>query len=145
MAAHAVAGAGDRDGEAFGLRAGEEGRKLSLGITGVRAQYFENEDLLFYVPEAYDRFGASLAVGDFSNDGRLDVVQPADIAAKAASLARCGARHGAQLWEPYQLFPAPGGLLEWAGSEYAESFHKMRALVRAIEVAESIEIAEAGQ
>jgi anthranilate synthase component 1 len=29
--------------------------------------------------------------------------------------------------------------------EYAESFHKMRALVRAIELAESIEIAEAGQ
>jgi hypothetical protein len=27
------------------------------------------------------------------------------------------------LWEPYQLFPTPGGLLQWAGSVQADNFY----------------------
>ena len=44
-----------------------------VGLSTVRSQYFENEDLLFYVPEAYDRFGAALAAGDFNGDGADDL------------------------------------------------------------------------
>ncbi|MFE4957897.1 hypothetical protein ACFRCW_28455 [Streptomyces sp. NPDC056653] len=38
-------------------------------------------------------------------------------------LAEWARAHGNSLWEPYDLFPAPGGLLEWAGSEQADRFY----------------------
>ncbi len=44
-----------------------------VGLSSVRSQYFENENLLFYVPEAYDAFGAALATGDFNGDGADDL------------------------------------------------------------------------
>ncbi len=44
-----------------------------VGLSSVRSQYFENEDLLFYVPEPYDAFGAALATGDFNGDGADDL------------------------------------------------------------------------
>ena len=44
-----------------------------VGLSSVRSQYFENEDLLFYVPEAFDNFGAALATGDFNGDGADDL------------------------------------------------------------------------
>lgn len=45
----------------------------SIGLSSVRAQSFENEDLLFFVPENADRFGWSFASGDFNNDGYADL------------------------------------------------------------------------
>src|SRR6186997_262880 len=44
-----------------------------VGISSVGSQYFENENLLFYVPEAGDSFGAALATGDFNGDGADDL------------------------------------------------------------------------
>ncbi len=45
----------------------------SVGLSSVRAQSFENEDLLFFVPETADRFGWSFASGDFNGDGYADL------------------------------------------------------------------------
>ncbi len=45
----------------------------SVGLSSVRAQSFENEDLLFFVPEVADRFGWSFASGDFNGDGYADL------------------------------------------------------------------------
>ena len=44
-----------------------------VGLSSVRSQYFENENLLFFVPEAVDNFGAALATGDFNGDGADDL------------------------------------------------------------------------
>ena len=44
-----------------------------VGLSSVRSQYFENENLLFYVPESFDNFGAALATGDFNGDGADDL------------------------------------------------------------------------
>ena len=44
-----------------------------VGLSSVRSQYFVNEDLLFYVPETLDAFGAALATGDFNGDGADDL------------------------------------------------------------------------
>ena len=45
----------------------------TVGLSGVGAQRFENEDLLFYEPETNDRFAYSLASGDFNGDGADDL------------------------------------------------------------------------
>jgi len=44
-----------------------------IGLSSLEAQRFGNENLLFYVPEADDRFAQSLAVGDFNGDGADDL------------------------------------------------------------------------
>jgi hypothetical protein len=44
-----------------------------VGLSSVRSQYFTNENLLFYVPESFDNFGAALAAGDFNGDGADDL------------------------------------------------------------------------
>jgi hypothetical protein len=44
-----------------------------VGLSTVRSQYFVNENLLFYVPEPFDNFGAALATGDFNGDGADDL------------------------------------------------------------------------
>ncbi len=44
-----------------------------VGLSTVRSQYFVNEDLLFFVPEPSDGFGAALATGDFNGDGADDL------------------------------------------------------------------------
>ncbi|MFD3343314.1 hypothetical protein ACFWVW_29700 [Streptomyces anthocyanicus] len=31
--------------------------------------------------------------------------------------------HGSRLWEPYPVYPAPGGLLQWASTEQADGFY----------------------
>jgi hypothetical protein len=45
----------------------------AIGLSPYRAQRFENERILLYFPAAADRFGASLAVGDFNGDGADDL------------------------------------------------------------------------
>ncbi|MEO8197706.1 MAG: FG-GAP repeat protein [Thermoanaerobaculia bacterium] len=45
----------------------------AVGLSSVRAQSFQNEDLLFFQPEAGDRFGWSFASGDFNGDGYADL------------------------------------------------------------------------
>ena len=47
--------------------------QAAIGLSSVRAQGFQNEDLLFYAPADGDRFGWSLASGDFNGDGKLDI------------------------------------------------------------------------
>ena len=42
-------------------------------FSSVRVQRFDNEDLLFFVPEEGDRFATSLAAGDFNGDGVEDL------------------------------------------------------------------------
>ena len=49
------------------------GASLSAGLSSVRAQTFENENLLFYAPEPGDLFGFALATGDFNGDGADDL------------------------------------------------------------------------
>ncbi len=45
----------------------------SIGLSSVGSQLFENENLFFYVPEVGDRFGWSVAAGDFNGDGVQDL------------------------------------------------------------------------
>jgi hypothetical protein len=55
---------------------GGSAQALPIGFTGVstvRSQGFENENLLFYVPATNDHFGAALATGDFNGDGADDL------------------------------------------------------------------------
>jgi hypothetical protein len=44
-----------------------------VGLSSVRAQSFENEDLLFFEPEYADLFGFAFASGDFNGDGYPDL------------------------------------------------------------------------
>ena len=44
-----------------------------VGLSGVGAQRFDNEDLVEFVPEAGDNFAWALAAGDFDGDGAEDL------------------------------------------------------------------------
>ncbi|WP_405478890.1 hypothetical protein [Streptomyces sp. NBC_00009] len=46
-----------------------------------------------------------------------------DFVEHAEYLAGFAARSGTSLWEPYGIYPAPGGLLEWGSSEQADQFY----------------------
>jgi len=48
-------------------------QSTSIGLSTVRAQRFEDENLLFYVPAPGDHFGTALATGDFNGDGAEDL------------------------------------------------------------------------
>jgi len=72
---------------------------LPVGLSSVRAQTFENENLLFYAPEQGDLFGFALATGDFNGDGAEDLATgiPLDdglfgspIVDMGAVVVRCG-------------------------------------------------------
>jgi len=45
------------------------------------------------------------------------------IVRRAEVLAAHATAHGERLYEPYRLFPAPGGLLHWAGTEQDAEFY----------------------
>src|SRR6187455_1766317 len=44
-----------------------------IGLSEVRAQWFDNETFGFYHPDPGDRFGAAVATGDFNGDGAADL------------------------------------------------------------------------
>ncbi|MBP9146667.1 MAG: FG-GAP repeat protein [Thermoanaerobaculia bacterium] len=67
--------------------------QAAIGLSSVRAQGFQNEDLIFYTPEAGDRFGWALASGDFNGDGAEDLATglPFDDGLGGSGLTDCGA------------------------------------------------------
>ncbi|SEN19919.1 SMI1/KNR4 family protein [Actinacidiphila rubida] len=59
---------------------------------------------------AFDGYFSPLAPGTLSGaDG---------IERRAETLARSATTHGEGMYAPHRLFPAPGGLLQWAGTEH---------------------------
>ena len=66
--------------------------QAAIGLSSVRAQGFQNEDLLFYAPADGDRFGWSLASGDFNGDGAEDLATglPFDDGLVGSGLTDCG-------------------------------------------------------
>ncbi|MEU2507556.1 hypothetical protein ABZ621_22995 [Streptomyces sp. NPDC007863] len=46
-----------------------------------------------------------------------------DLAGNAFRLADHARVHGGTLWEPYEVYPAPGGLLPWGDTEQADTFY----------------------
>jgi hypothetical protein len=66
--------------------------QAAIGLSSVRAQGFQNENLLFYTPETGDRFGWSLASGDFNGDGAEDLATglPFDDGLVGSGITDCG-------------------------------------------------------
>ncbi|MYS75449.1 hypothetical protein GTY88_34290 [Streptomyces sp. SID5926] len=62
-------------------------------------------------------------------DGYLQLQVPdahdrsADIVRHTEWLGEWARTHGSRLWEPYPVYPAPGGLLQWASTEQADGFY----------------------
>lgn len=78
------------------------------------------------LPTDYKRLVEVFGFGAF--DGYLTLWVPgapsgSDIVEHVEFLARWVEEHDGSLWKPYRLFPAPGGLLQWADTEQAASFH----------------------
>ena len=63
-----------------------------VGLSSVRGQRFENEDLLFFVPEEGDRFAWAVAAGDFNGDGADDLASgiPYDDGFAGSGCTDCG-------------------------------------------------------
>ena len=63
-----------------------------VGLSEVRAQRFDNEDLFFFVPDVGDHFGWALAAGDFDGDGAQDLATgvPYDEGLLGAACDDCG-------------------------------------------------------
>ncbi|KAB2966116.1 MAG: hypothetical protein F9K18_06040 [Thermoanaerobaculia bacterium] len=83
------------------LAAGAAPAQLPLvGLSAVRGQAFDNEDLFFFVPEVGDHFGWALAAGDFNGDGAEDLATgiPFDEGLVGSACGNCGivvVRYGA--------------------------------------------------
>ncbi|MDQ0945454.1 hypothetical protein [Streptomyces sp. V1I1] len=79
------------------------------------------------LPGDYKQLVQIFGCGSF--DGCLDMFLPngpsgcLDIVEHALSMASWDNEDGNSLWAPHRLFPAPGGLLQWAGSEREDSFY----------------------
>lgn len=76
----------------FALAASALEAQAAIGLSSVRAQGFQNEDLLFYTPETGDRFGWALASGDFNGDGAEDLAtgMPFDDGFVGSGVTDCG-------------------------------------------------------
>lgn len=79
------------------------------------------------LPSDYKQLVQIFGCGAF--DGYLDMFLPngppgsLDIVEHALSMASWDGEDGNSMWAPHRLFPAPGGLLQWAGSEREDSFY----------------------
>ncbi|MBT2393244.1 hypothetical protein J7E87_28400 [Streptomyces sp. ISL-1] len=80
------------------------------------------------LPSDYKQLAQIFGCGSF--DGYLDMFLPngpqgsLDLVEHALSMASWDDdEDGNTLWAPHRLFPAPGGLLQWAGSEREDSFY----------------------
>jgi hypothetical protein len=65
----------------------------AIGLSGVGGQRFANEDIIFFEPQAGDRFGWVFATGDFNGDGADDLATgiPYDDGIVGFEIADCGA------------------------------------------------------
>ncbi|MGW0751645.1 hypothetical protein [Streptomyces sp. NPDC002587] len=78
------------------------------------------------LPGDYKRLAELFGHGAF--DGYLQLHIPDapyrsdDIVLHTQWLGEWAASHDSGLWEPYEVYPVPGGLLEWARSEQADQF-----------------------
>ncbi len=63
-----------------------------VGLSAVRGQRFDNEDLLFFEPETGDRFAWAVAAGDFNGDGADDLASgiPFDEGIAGSGCTDCG-------------------------------------------------------
>jgi hypothetical protein len=63
-----------------------------VGLSSVRAQRFDNEDLLFFQPEQNDLFAYAVAAGDFDGDGAEDLATgiPFDDGLAGSGCTDCG-------------------------------------------------------
>ncbi|MGW5128426.1 SMI1/KNR4 family protein [Streptomyces sp. NPDC004069] len=79
------------------------------------------------LPSDYKQLAEIFGHGDF--DGFLSLYVPdagvssMDIVDHAEYLARDASQEGTHLWRPNDIYPAPGGLLQWAASEQADQFY----------------------
>jgi len=79
------------------------------------------------LPSDYKQLAEIFRNGAF--DGFLSLYAPEDgvpgmdFAEHAEYLARFSTRNGTGLWEPYDIYPAPGGLLQWGTSEQADQYY----------------------
>ncbi|MFF2507818.1 hypothetical protein ACFVTY_31310 [Streptomyces sp. NPDC058067] len=79
------------------------------------------------LPGDYKQLAEIFADGAF--DGFLSVYGPAcrvageDLAEHVEYLTAFSSREGRGLWEPHDIYPAPGGLLQWGASVQADQFY----------------------
>ncbi|WP_407916697.1 hypothetical protein [Kitasatospora sp. NE20-6] len=79
------------------------------------------------LPSDYKRLAEVFGFGAF--DGYLQLHLPGagatscDIVLHAEWLGEWAGAHSGELWKPYEVYPAPGGLLQWAASETADQFY----------------------
>ncbi|MEV5998996.1 hypothetical protein AB0M25_06830 [Streptomyces griseomycini] len=79
------------------------------------------------LPSDYKRLVEIFGPGSF--DGYLDLDVPdspfkeGDIVRHTRWLGEWARTHGSDLWRPYEVYPAPGGVLQWASSEQADGFY----------------------
>ncbi|MFF1355374.1 hypothetical protein [Streptomyces sp. NPDC058297] len=79
------------------------------------------------LPTDYKQLSEIFVNGAF--DGFLSVYGPGrsvpgeDFVEHAEFLTAFSSREGRRLWEPHDIYPAPGGLLQWGSSEQADEFY----------------------
>lgn len=79
------------------------------------------------LPGDYKRLAEIFGRGAFDGFLRLHVPGGAfvsdDFVRHTEWLGEWARTHPSGLWDPYEVYPAPGGLLEWANSEQAHQFY----------------------
>ncbi|OIJ88257.1 hypothetical protein [Streptomyces colonosanans] len=79
------------------------------------------------LPGDYKRLVEAFGAGAF--DGYLQLQIPdagfesEDIVRRVERLDERARTHGSDLWRPYKVYPAPGGLLKWGSSVQADGFY----------------------
>ncbi|MFE5791400.1 hypothetical protein ACFQ8C_02370 [Streptomyces sp. NPDC056503] len=79
------------------------------------------------LPVDYKQLAEVFGEGAFDDYLRLYVpgsdARGSDLTGNAFRLAGHVRAHGGALWEPYAVYPAPGGLLQWGDTEQAATFY----------------------